>query len=133
MTACLAVGLGVIYKLSSLGSQFRICPDRLSTAWLVSLVVFSCHNGLQVVTREVHRLYLRRLICPAQYHLIFAHSVAYIYDFCPLPVPDVGPAIFVCDAEHTSFHIGLCGRKFVLRLFGQCPGLCTIALHGPGI
>ena len=26
----------------------------------------------------------------------------------------------------TSFHFGLCGRKFVLCLFGQCPGLCTI-------
>ena len=46
--------------------------------------------------------------------------------FCPLPNPDVGPSIFVCDVEHTSFHFGLCGRKFVLCLFGQCPGLCTI-------
>ena len=25
-----------------------------------------------------------------------------------------------------SFHFGLGGRKFVLCLFGQCPGLCTI-------
>ena len=49
-----------------------ICPGRLSTAWLVSLVVFSCHNyGLQVVTRDVHRSSLRRLICPAQDHFIF--------------------------------------------------------------
>ena len=40
--------------------------------------------------------------------------------------PDVGPSNFVCDVEHTSFHFGLCGRKFVLCLFGQCPGLCTI-------
>ena len=46
-----------------------ICPGRLSTAWLVSLVVFSCH-GLQVVTREVHRSSFRRLICPAQDHFI---------------------------------------------------------------
>ena len=30
------------------------------------------------------------------------------------------------DIEHTSFHFGLCGRKFVLCLFGQCPDLCTI-------
>ena len=50
----------------------------------------------------------------------------YFYEFCPLPDPDVGPSIFVCDVEHTSFHFGLCGRKFVLCLFGQCPGLCTI-------
>ncbi len=47
-------------------------------------------------------------------------------DFCSLPDPDVGPSIFVCDVEHTSFHFGLCGRKFVLCLFGQCPGLCAI-------
>ena len=54
-----------------------------------------------MVTREVHRLSLRRLICPAQDHFIFYHSVHYIYDFCPLPDPDVGPSIFVCDVEHT--------------------------------
>ena len=62
--------------------------------------------------------------CPGPFH--FSHSVDYIYEFCPLPGPDVGPSIFVCDVEHTSFHFGLCGRKFVLFLFGQCPGLCTI-------
>ena len=62
--------------------------------------------------------------CPGPFH--FSHSVDYIYEFCPLPNPDVGPFIFVCDVEHTSFHFGLCGRKFVLCLFGQCPGLCTI-------
>ena len=62
--------------------------------------------------------------CPGPFH--FSHSVDYIYAFCPLPDPDVGPSIFVCDVEHTSFHFGLCGRKFVLCLFGQCPGLCTI-------
>ena len=62
--------------------------------------------------------------CPGLFH--FSHSVDYIYEFCPLPDPDVGPSIFVCDVDHTSFHFGLCGRKFVLCLFGQCPGLCTI-------
>ena len=61
---------------------------------------------------------------PGPFH--FSHSVDYIYEFCPLPDPDVGSSIFVCDVEHTSFHFGLCGRKFVLCLFGQCPGLCTI-------
>ena len=62
--------------------------------------------------------------CPGPFH--FSHSVHYIYDFCPLPDPDVGPSIFVCDVEYTSFHFGLCGRKFVLCLFGLCPGICTI-------
>ena len=62
--------------------------------------------------------------CPGPFH--FSHSVDYIYEFCPLPNQDVGPSIFVCDVEHTSFNFGLCDRKFVLCLFGQCPGLCTI-------
>ena len=56
---------------SAISCRSSICLGRLSTAWLVSLVVFSCHNGLQVVTREVHRSSLRRLICPAQDHFIF--------------------------------------------------------------
>ena len=55
---------------------------------------------------------------PGLFHL--SYSVDYIYDFCPLPDPDVGLSIFVCDVEHTSFHFGLCGRKFVLCLFGLC-------------
>ena len=38
--------------------------------------------------------------CPGPFH--FSHSVDYIYEFCPLPNPDVGPSIFVCDVEHTS-------------------------------
>ena len=56
---------------SAISCRSSICPGRLSTAWLVYLVVFSCHNDLQVVTREVHRLSLKRLICPAQDHFIF--------------------------------------------------------------
>ena len=62
--------------------------------------------------------------CPIPFH--FSHIADYIYDFCLLPDPDVGLSVLVCDVEHTSFHFGLCGRKFVLCLFGQCPGLCTI-------
>ena len=62
--------------------------------------------------------------CPGPFNL--SHSVHYIYDLCPLPDPYVGPSILVCDVEHTSFHFGLCGRKFVLCLFGQGPGICTI-------
>ncbi len=55
---------------SAISCRSSICPGRLSTAWLVSLVVFSCH-GLQAVTREVNRSSLKRLICPAQDHFIF--------------------------------------------------------------
>ena len=63
---------------------------------------------LQVVTREVHRPSLRRLICPAQDHFIFSYSGDYIYDLCPLLDPDVGLSVVVCDIEHTYFHIGMC-------------------------
>ena len=31
-----------------------------------------------------------------------------------------------CDVEHTSFHFSMCGRKFVLCLFDECPGFCII-------
>ena len=50
----------------------------------------------------------------------------YVYVSCSLPDPDVGPTVLVRDVELTSFHVGLCGRKFVMCLFDQCPGLCTI-------
>ena len=43
--------------------------------------------------------------CPGPFHC--SHFVDYIYDFCPLPDPDVGLSILVCDVEHTSFHFGL--------------------------
>ena len=71
--------------------------------------------------------------CPGPFHC--SYSVHYIYDFCPLPDPDVDLSIFVFDVEHTSFNFGLRGRKFVLCLFGQCPGLCTIchSWHHTGV
>ena len=39
---------------------------------------------------------------------------------CTRPVrfsnPDAGLSMLVCDVEHTYFHFGLCGRKFVLHI-----------------
>ena len=112
---------------SAISCCSSICPGRLSTAWLVSLVVFSCHmvspsggtRGPSVVFEAVD------MPCPGPFH--FSHSVDYSYDFCPLPDPDVSPSIFICDVEHSSFYFGQCGSKFVLCVFGQCPGLCTIS------
>ena len=52
--------------------------------------------------------------CPGPFH--FSHSVDYIYEFCPLPNPDVGPSIFVCDVEHTSFHFGLCRTVYCFHV-----------------
>ena len=64
--------------------------------------------------------------CPGPFH--FSHSVDYIYEFGPLPNPDVGPSIFVCDVEHTSFHFGLCGRKFVRKTCSERNIDCRIRL-----
>ena len=125
-------------KASACSLQINLsCPVLCHIVSLQYLSMSSLHRlaglpcrcflsyGIQVVTRDAHRSSLRRLICPAlscpgPFHL--SHSVDYIYDFCPLPDPDVGFSIFVCDVELTSFHFGLCCRKFVLCLFGQCPG-----------
>ena len=53
-----------------------ICPGHLSTAWPVCLVVFSCGmHVLQVVTREVHRLY-KFYVKPSKIHLFFSRSCA---------------------------------------------------------
>ena len=53
--------------------------------------------------------------CPGPF--LLSHIADYIYELCPLPDTDVGLSILVSD--------GMCGRKFVLWLLGQCPGLCT--------
>ena len=77
--------------------------------------------GLRVVTREVHLSFFRRLMCPVHagpFH--FPHIADCIYDFCPIPDPCVGLYILLCDVEHTYFHFGLCGRKFVLSAFVVC-------------
>ncbi len=64
----------VVFKLPCLVLSFAIscgssiCPGRLSTAFPCRLFL---SYGLRVVTREVHRLSLRRLIHPAQDHFIF--------------------------------------------------------------
>ena len=109
-------------------SSARWCRSRSSIHRLAGI---PCHlflsYGLQVVTLEVHLSSLRRLMCPARDHFIFV-TLLIISDFCPLPDPDVGLSIFVCDVEHTSFHFGLCGRKFVLCLFGQCQMLQEVQI-----
>ena len=81
---------------------YRVTPVfvRLSAAWLVSLVVFSCHiYGLQVVTREVHLSSLRRLICPAQDHLIFLTVLTQMLVFLSLYVMlSILLSVLVCAA-----------------------------------
>ena len=83
--------------------------------------------GLQVVTLEVHLSSLRRLIWPTRDHFVFI-TLLIISALCPLPDSDVGLSILVCDIGHTSAHFGLCGRKFVMCLFGQCQMLQEVQI-----
>ena len=39
--------------------------------------------------------------CPTTLH--FSHITDYVYDFYPLPDPDVALSVLVCDVEHTYF------------------------------
>ena len=94
----------------------------LSRSSLHRLAALRCRlflsYGLHVVTREVHRSSLRRLICPTVLiiSMTFVLSLTQMLIFLSLHV--------MLSILH--FHFGVCGRKFVLCLFGQCPGLCTI-------
>ena len=118
-------------------SRFEINPPLIQIVSLQYLFRSSLHRladlpcrfflprCLQVVTREVHRSSFRRLVCPAQDYLSFL-TLQIICDLCPLPDPDARISILVCDVEHTAFHFGLSGRKFVLCLFGRCPCLGTM-------
>ena len=110
---------------SVISCRSSICPGRLSPAWLVSLVVVSCHMVSKWWhARSIGRLWGGWYTLPRTISFV-SHCWLYLW-LCPLPDPDVGLSIFVCDVELTSFHFGLCCRKFVLCLCGQCPGLYTI-------
>ena len=98
-----------------------VSPPLSWSPWSSFLVIWSPSGDARGPSVDFEAV---NMPCPGPFH--FSHSVDYIHQFSPLPGPDVGPSLFVCDVEHTSFHCGLCGRKFVLCLFGQCPGLCTI-------
>ena len=114
--------------LSSARSCRSSCQGRLSTAWLVTNVVYSCRYGLQLVTHEVYRSFLRRLICLAKEHFIVSHCVHYIYDFCPLSDPYVGLSVRVCDVEHTSFHFDVCAAASLFALI-YCESISAAILY----
>ena len=108
----------------------RLCSGSLHP----SLPPFLSY-GLQVVTREVHRSSLRRFICPAQDHFIFLTVLIISMSFVlSLTQMLIFLYLYVMLSILLSM-LGLCGRKFVLCLFGQCPGLCTIchSWHHTGV
>ena len=97
---CLIVSLQYLSKLSLHrfdGLTCRICLAKVSSP-------SGDTRGPSVVFEAVD------MASPGPFHLSHIADD----DFCPLPDPDVGRSICVCDVEHKSFHFGLCGRKFVL-------------------
>ena len=60
---------------------------------------------------------------PGPLHLSHIGDYNKDYEFSHLPDPDVGLSILVCDVEHMYFHVGMCSRKFVPCLSGECQGL----------
>ena len=102
--------------------------------------------GLQVVTREVHRSSLRRLICPAQDHLMFLTlliiSMTFVFSLTQMLVflylyvmLSILLSILVCAAaslfchswQHTRVvHLSLQADGKVafedVPVFGECPG-----------
>ena len=110
---------------STLSCRSSTCPVSISTVWPGSLVVFSCQTSPSCDTRGPSVVFEAvDVIRPEPFH--FSHIADYIYELCPLTDPDAGLSIFICDVQHPSFLFGLCSRNFVMCLFGQCPGFCTI-------
>ena len=113
--------MAILLNLVKISCRSSICPGRLSTAWLVSLVFLVIlwsptsgdAQGPSVIFEAVD------MPCPGPFN--FSHSVDYIYEFCPLPDPDVGPSIFVYDVEHTSFILVSASASLFCACFGQCP------------
>ena len=62
------------------------------------LVVSSTSGGPSVVFEVAD------VPCLVVVPLNFSHSADFVYDFCPISDPDVGPSVLVCDVEHTSFN-----------------------------
>ena len=82
--------------------------------------------GLQVVTREVDRSSLRRLICPAQDHFIFLTVLIISMTFVlSLTQTLVFLSLYVMLCILLSILVCAAASLFC-ALFGQCPGLCTI-------
>ena len=107
-SACrLQVSLSCAFLCQIVSLQYL---SRSSLRRLAGLPCILLSFGLHVVTREIHRSSLRRLMYPSL-HCNCSHVGD--YDFCLLPDPDVSPSVRVCDVEHTSFHFGLCGRNLL--------------------
>ena len=110
--------------LCQIVSLQNLCRSSLHLLASLPCRLFLSHC-LRVVTREVHRSSLGRLICPAQDHFIFLTFLIISMTFVLSLTQMLVFLSLLSDVEHTSFHVCLYGRKFVLCLLGQCPGLCT--------
>ena len=86
---------------SAISCRSSMCPGHFSTAWPVSLVVFSCRMVPSDDTRGPSIVFYA-VVVPYTEPIHLSHIADYVYDFCPLSDPDVGPSVLVCGVEHTS-------------------------------
>ena len=112
--ACIVLSSAISYR--SRISTIVVCSRHMVSKWWYA-------RGPLVVFKPVDVPYPIR---QPHYDFIFRTLLIIQYDFYPLSDPDAGLSVPVCDVDHTYFHVGLCCRKFVLSLFGEYPGLCTI-------
>ena len=108
----------VLCHIVSLQYLFRSSHLRLSSF----LVIWSPRlsgetRGPSVVFEAVD------VTCPGPLHL--SSIAVYVDAFWPFPAPHVALCVLVCDVEHASFHFSLCGRRFIMCLFVECPCICT--------
>ena len=64
------------------------------------------------------------MLCPGPFRIITLLIIS-IDEFRPLPDPNVGLSILVCDVEHASFHFGLCGLSASYVIAGSTQELYT--------
>ena len=116
-----SIGMPAASKLACLvlssarSCRSSMCSGRLSTAWLVSRVVFSCHCGIHVEPREVHQSSLWRLMCHSQDYFIFLTLLILSMTF----VLSLTQMLVFLSLYVMLIIFCLCGRTFVLCLFVQ--------------
>ena len=123
--------LAYIALSSARSCRSSICQGRFSTAWLVSLVLWSQRGDMRcslVVLEAVDVPF------PRPFHLCLTLLIIYIYIYIclcrslsSLPDPDVGLSVLVYKVDDTYIHFGPWDLKFVLCLGGECPGVCTMS------
>ena len=103
------------------GQKTSITTPLPDACYIISYLA----NVLHLMTRDVHRSSLRRLMCPSQDQFIFLSLLICLLTSLPDPYDSL--SVLVYDIEHNPFICVWVDSKFVLCLFCECPGICTMS------